>query len=270
MKKTLGVLMMVLLAAMLVVSCDDNDGSTTLHKVTFEYDNGEANVVKEVKDGETVAAPSEDPTKSKYVFDCWALDGKDAAFDFETAITEDITLKALWISTPEVAKDATTFTLGDTTWNVLAVDEVNNLALLIYSGIGGNGSFSDFTSYQESNIRKQILPTFLRDNGLSTKYMKKVAFVDQNSGDGKDDIEKTEIDDTKGTDYVFILSYNEATNTDYFKNQSARIDSNNKQWWLRPNGDDTFRYVDTDGDIKTGAAGQNLGVRPAFWYHWND
>ena len=44
--------------------------------------------------GETVAKPS-DPAKDDYIFDCWTLN--DVEFDFDTPITEDITLVAKWI-----------------------------------------------------------------------------------------------------------------------------------------------------------------------------
>ena len=45
MKKTLAVLMMLVLLAMLIVSCDGNADGPVIHKVTFDSGNGsEANV----------------------------------------------------------------------------------------------------------------------------------------------------------------------------------------------------------------------------------
>ena len=93
MKKTLVVLLMVLLSAMLIISCDGNAESPVMHKVTFDSDNGSSAVVKEVKDGEKIAEPA-NPTKTGYSFQGW-YDG-DTKFEFTTAITKDYTLKAKW------------------------------------------------------------------------------------------------------------------------------------------------------------------------------
>ncbi len=65
----------------------------TSFKVTFNKDNGSSNETKTVNAGEKVGKPS-NPTKSGYKFVEWQKDG--VAFDFNTAINEDITLKAKW------------------------------------------------------------------------------------------------------------------------------------------------------------------------------
>ena len=65
----------------------------TSYKVTFNKDNGSANETKNVNAGEKVTKPS-DPKKSGYKFVEWQLNGK--AFDFNTAINQDITLKAVY------------------------------------------------------------------------------------------------------------------------------------------------------------------------------
>lgn len=71
--------------------------------VTFEPNNGETATTVQVEDGETIN--SEDipsVTKTGYNFAGWftSIDGgttlSDTAFDFDTAITEDITLYAKW------------------------------------------------------------------------------------------------------------------------------------------------------------------------------
>ena len=46
-----------------------------------------------MKDGAKVAKPT-DPVRDGYVFDGWMLDGK--AYDFDAAVTGDITLTAKW------------------------------------------------------------------------------------------------------------------------------------------------------------------------------
>ena len=97
MKRTFIVVMMVLLAAMVFVSCDNRTKGPALHKVTFNADNGSDAEVKEVKDGEKVAKP-EDPVRKGYTFQGW-YDGEEV-FDFETAVKKDYTLTAKWNKLP--------------------------------------------------------------------------------------------------------------------------------------------------------------------------
>lgn len=96
MKKTLIILMMVLLSAMFIVSCDDN--SKTAYTVTF-ISNGGSNVdPAKVNEGEKATKPT-NPTKTGYDFVKWTTDeeGETEGYDFEnTVVTEDITLYAQW------------------------------------------------------------------------------------------------------------------------------------------------------------------------------
>lgn len=66
-------------------------GKKDVYEVTFEND-GSSEVV-EVKKNDTVARPA-DPTKSGYVFKGWYHGNTE--FDFDSKITEDITLTAKW------------------------------------------------------------------------------------------------------------------------------------------------------------------------------
>ena len=61
------------------------------YQVIFQYDNGVEYLKREVLEGETVSKPT-DPTKSNMQFVEWQLD--DKAFDFDTKINKNITLKA--------------------------------------------------------------------------------------------------------------------------------------------------------------------------------
>ncbi len=69
--------------------------------VTFNTDGGSAVDSVTVKSGGKVAKPA-DPTKKGYAFVKWTLDGKD--FDFNTAITKDIELKAVWETSEPVVQ----------------------------------------------------------------------------------------------------------------------------------------------------------------------
>ena len=64
------------------------------YKVTFDSDGGSEVAAVEVKDGEKVTKPAADPTKTGYTFKGWFIGDKD--YDFEKAVTANITLKAKW------------------------------------------------------------------------------------------------------------------------------------------------------------------------------
>ena len=95
MKKTLAVLMTLLILAMLIVSCDGSADSPVIHKVTFDSDNGSIANVKEVVDGENVPKPN-DPEKTGYTFLGWYDVDTDTLFDFDTPVKKDYSLKARW------------------------------------------------------------------------------------------------------------------------------------------------------------------------------
>ena len=63
------------------------------YKVVFDSDGGTTVTEQIVKAGEKATKPV-DPTKDKNDFVEWQLDGK--AYDFDSSVNKDITLKALW------------------------------------------------------------------------------------------------------------------------------------------------------------------------------
>jgi len=63
------------------------------YTVTFNYDNGSANKVTKMYEGEKVVRPAT-PIKTGYQFDTWKLNGR--TYDFNTPLTGNITLKATW------------------------------------------------------------------------------------------------------------------------------------------------------------------------------
>lgn len=69
-------------------------GVGTLCSVTFDADNGSALVTQTVESGKSVAKPSPDPVKDGYTFAGWYLG--ETVYNFSSAVTEDITLKAKW------------------------------------------------------------------------------------------------------------------------------------------------------------------------------
>ena len=58
----------------------------------------------EIATGKKAMQPAEVPTRAGYVFDCWTLNGVE--FDFETPITQELTLVARWKSLWKITYDA--------------------------------------------------------------------------------------------------------------------------------------------------------------------
>ena len=98
MKKTLIVLMMVLLAAVLIVSCANEPSKYT---VTFDLNGGDGDVPdsQTVVEGDKATKPTTDPTPANtvyYKFAYWAKEGETTEFDFSKGITADTKLVAKW------------------------------------------------------------------------------------------------------------------------------------------------------------------------------
>jgi hypothetical protein len=104
MKKTLVFLMIALAIVSLFVGCKKEPKSTPC-AVTFDLNGGTGTAEDQtVMSGKTATKPTENPKKKNAVFKYWSKDGK-SEFKFDTAITEDTELKAVW---------QTEFKVGDT------------------------------------------------------------------------------------------------------------------------------------------------------------
>ena len=268
MKKKLIVMMMVLLSVMLIVSCDDS--SNKIYKVTFDYEDGD-DIEKEVKSGEKVTKPANDPIQDKLAFQYWSLDGT-TPFDFNTAITKDITLKTVW---DNPSKAGQTISLGTKdgagiVWQVLDVDTNNKRALLISKEILEKRTFGAKSEGSSQNIYKgSAIQTYLNNTSnegfIYTYGLSNVKILNVNVTDV---IEKTTILNEKG-DLVFLLSkaeYNTYKNT---------ISTAGDTWWLRSPDGTVSVYVAEEKDVYTNSAtvstgySYSFGVRPAFWYTWD-
>ena len=71
--------------------------------VTFDSAGGSVVDPISVLEGETITEPT-DPTKVGYTFDAWQLEG--VTYDFDTPVTEDITLTAVWLENFTVTFDS--------------------------------------------------------------------------------------------------------------------------------------------------------------------
>jgi len=106
--------------ALLVVfaSCGGDDGDDkTIYTVTFETDGGTpVPSAQKVEEGNTVTAPSTNPTKAGYVFLYWHLSGSATAYNFHTPINGNITLHAKWQEEATVEYWQVTWELNGGTW----------------------------------------------------------------------------------------------------------------------------------------------------------
>lgn len=98
MKKILSILLGLLLVATLVACTDDgvpNEEEPNTFTVTFNTFDGTAISPVTVNEGALASVPLE-PTKEGYLFLYWYLTDEAVEFDFDTPITANITLNALW------------------------------------------------------------------------------------------------------------------------------------------------------------------------------
>lgn len=70
------------------------NGGTTIYTVTFDSNGGSEVASQQIVSGYTAKEPDA-PTKEGYTLNYWALNGVE--YDFDTPITSDITLVAVWI-----------------------------------------------------------------------------------------------------------------------------------------------------------------------------
>ncbi len=89
------------------------------HTVTFDADNGSDHITQTITDGEKAAKP-EEPKKFGHTFQGWFAGNASEAFDFDTAITADLTLTAKWEKISAKVDDYTA--LGET---IAAAEKLN-------------------------------------------------------------------------------------------------------------------------------------------------
>jgi len=92
----------VLILVMLTVSIllffkkdQDTPNELSMYTVTFDTDGGSIISSRNIKEGEVLELPKEEPTKEGYLFEKWLLEEKEIPTDYE--VYKDITLKANWI-----------------------------------------------------------------------------------------------------------------------------------------------------------------------------
>lgn len=123
------------------------------YHVYFDSNGGSSVTMQDVLKGNKVIRPN-DPVKSNYFFVGWELDGK--LFDFNTIISNDVVLKALWKENK--TKDRVHFLAFGTAGNAILVESNGKYGLIDAGGAvssGVNGCYNNIISYLlKLNIRE--------------------------------------------------------------------------------------------------------------------
>ena len=212
--------------------------------VTFDTDGGNTVEVKSVLKGEAVSAP-EAPSKTGYSFTSWQKDGAD--YDFTKTVTENITLKAVWIPKTytvtlidEEKLSTITATYGQllpNLQNVPASTEVKcfqgfftekNIKYIDKDGKGvkewdidSDTTLTSLWSYATPEIE---LPESVGENPFAGK-----TFIDKNFDGELDESKLNDFDDYYINTWVFTDSTVQYTGTDWYAGKK-------KSW------NETYRY----------------------------
>ena len=293
MKKTLSVLMMVLLAAMLIVSCDDNGSSPKTINITYELDGGKlADGVTNpstATTGETITptAPEKDDTKqtgvnattanftyqsvditTTYTFKGWKVKGSNdstASTSF-TAGTEDVTLVAVWSGEKTYSNGSNVKLFKDTVspGSTVTLGKYNKdikWTVLTVDGTNNKALLIASDIIVEDMSHLSTYGTYSWSGSLIKGWFDNTGdegFLSQCDLKGVKMVSHS--DTTVGT--VFVLSKSEFEN-DY----NSIVKDFTGHWWLRDVNDSDGHqcwYV-ADGTPKVMSAQFNTGVRPAFW-----
>ncbi len=101
------------------VSCSKKDKDEDKTNFTVIFDAAGGNPIPETQTVEadgTVTAPAANPAKSGYVFMSWCLNGTETAYNFNTPVTNNITLYAKWKEEAKVEYWQVTWELNGGAW----------------------------------------------------------------------------------------------------------------------------------------------------------
>ena len=117
------------------------DNTVTNYTVTFNSDGGSSVASQTVESGNKATKPN-NPTKSGYTFKEWQLNGK--AYDFNSAVTSNITLKAVW-----EAEETKVYTFNYKLVEQDLIDQGSiSISKEVYLYVYENGSKVNFTSFK--------------------------------------------------------------------------------------------------------------------------
>ena len=100
--------------ALTLTSCQDTKTNvTTEYTVTFNTQGGSNVGSIKVSDGQKATKPA-NPSRDGYIFKYWSLEANGAEYNFDTAVTGNLTLYAVWEKEQEAVTTYTvTFVTGE-------------------------------------------------------------------------------------------------------------------------------------------------------------
>ena len=106
-----------MLAALILAGCGDKEKEKKVFTITFDADGGAPVPPKQtVEAGGMATVPQTNPAKQGFVFMFWSLNGANAAYNFQTPVTGNITLKAKWEEEAKVEYWQVAWELNDGAW----------------------------------------------------------------------------------------------------------------------------------------------------------
>lgn len=181
--------------------CMPTDANRKYYTVSYNYLN-DAGDVQNVKVASGDLAPNIYITRNNYTFNGWYLNGKK--FDFDTPISQDIVLHAMWIcngSNCDNGEDSTGVSSKDAPTCTLKMDTDNwahNKTLTVNINLGKNKLAENYVEFYKDNKRQSgwgKTPYYnITENGV---YSVKVR--DEKGLESTCKIEETRIDRTKPT-----------------------------------------------------------------------
>ena len=128
--------------ALTLTSCQDTKTNvTTEYTVTFNTQGGSNVGSIKVSDGQKATKPA-NPSRDGYIFKYWSLEANGAEYNFDTAVTGNLTLYAVWEKGQEAVTTYTvTFVTGEGA-STVAPATVNANNFLYWSTSEGGSEFN--------------------------------------------------------------------------------------------------------------------------------
>ena len=106
-QRAAGITALIVIMAFAFITCDNGDNpQLKTFTVSFDADNGTTPTSQTITEGGRAAKPTPDPTKEGYDFVYWFNTATDSEWNFDTIISDDISLKAKWVEICEVDHNA--------------------------------------------------------------------------------------------------------------------------------------------------------------------
>ena len=149
------------------------------YSVSFDLSGGTGSCPTQTVDyGSTATRPS-DPTRQDYTFKYWALSGQTTEYDFNTPITSNITLVAVWEENPKCIAAGTLVTLADGTQK--AVEELTgNEMLLVWNMATGTLDVAPILFIDSDPVAMYSVINLYFSDGTQVKVISEHGFWDYN------------------------------------------------------------------------------------------